>query len=282
MFDMPLPTHARTLPLQQSPAYARTLRALGQKARIVHGDGVGQMAVVTRQTPFGPLRAAMRGPLWETPDPRDRVDFLRRHRVHLHNPEDDAPDTMRAAGFWQVMTPGTVGLMDLTRDPVAAMHGKWRNAWRSAARADLRVQSGPFEPARDNWILALDGAQQRVRGFRGYPHAFTHAFAAQNPDAALCYVAYQERSQIAAMIFLLHAPTATYHIGWTGEDGRRCNAHRLLLIQAARDLSARGMTTLDLGQIDTRRAPGLARFKLGAGAQPVTLGGTWVRLPWCR
>ena len=40
-------------------------------------------------------------------------------------------------------------------------------------------------------------------------------------------------------------------------------------------LARRGVTRVDLGQVDTDTQPGLARFKLGAGADCRSLGGTW-------
>jgi lipid II:glycine glycyltransferase (peptidoglycan interpeptide bridge formation enzyme) len=78
------------------------------------------------------------------------------------------------------------------------------------------------------------------------------------------------------MLFLRHGTTATYHIGWTSRDGRAASAHNLILWDACARLAARGVRQLDLGIIDTETAPGLARFKLGTGAQPVRTGGTWL------
>ncbi len=282
MLNAPLPSYAYALPLQQSPAYARTIRALGQDAQLIHADGVGQVTVISRQTALGRLRAALRGPLWDTDDPERQAQFLRQTGAHVLGPEITAARVMRAAGYWQVMTAAHVGMLDLTQDLAPAMHPKWRHSWRRAQRADIKITAQPFDQARDMWLMSLERAQQRVIGYRGYPRPFTFAFARENPDAAMTYVAYQGRAKIAAMIFLLHHPTATYHIGWSGEEGRRACAHHLLLTQAAQDFAALGITALDLGQIDTRRTPGLARFKLGSGARAVELGGTWMRLPWSR
>ena len=279
MLTTPLPQFATALPLQQSPAYARTLRALGREVRLFHRDGVGQMMITSRNTRLGTLRGALRGPLWDSDDPTLQATFLRDANVHLCSPEDTARGVMRKAGFWPFMTGGYVGHLALTQDLAAAMHPKWRNAWRKSQRSAIRIESRPFERGRDMWIMSLDRAQQRAMGYRGYPRPFTLEYAIQNPDAAMTYVAYLRKSPIAAMIFLLHHPSATYHIGWSGEDGRRTNAHHLMLISAAQDFAERGLTTLDLGQIDTRRTPGLARFKLGAGAIPKPLGGTWLRRP---
>lgn len=81
------------------------------------------------------------------------------------------------------------------------------------------------------------------------------------------------------MLFICHGPVATYHIGWTSDEGRRAEAHRQILVHAIDWLAHRGIQRLDLGTLDTEHAPGLARFKLGTGARPVALDGTWLKLP---
>jgi lipid II:glycine glycyltransferase (peptidoglycan interpeptide bridge formation enzyme) len=83
---------------------------------------------------------------------------------------------------------------------------------------------------------------------------------------------------IAFMLILLHGDTATYHIGWTGPRGRAVGAHNLLLWDASCTLAARGYIRLDLGRTDPLRTPGIARFKLGAGAAPRDLGPTRLRI----
>ena len=266
------------LPLQQSPAYARTLRALGRHTDMVQQQGVGRMLMTGMQTRFGLLRMTGRGPLWDGDDASAQVDFLRRYRPMIINDEASDPAVLRRAGYVQVMTPAHLAVLPLTGDPIGRASQKWRNAWRRAGRAGLTIKSDVYDCARDSWITALDQAQQRIKGFRGYPLHFTAEFARLNPQEVLTYVAYDGGEPLAAMIFLLHWPSATYHIGWTGEDGRRTAAHHRILITAAQDFSARGLTCLDLGQIDTQTAPGLARFKLGAGAVPKRLGGTWIKL----
>jgi hypothetical protein len=44
-------------------------------------------------------------------------------------------------------------------------------------------------------------------------------------------------------------------------------------------LWAEGVRWLDLGSVDTEKAPGLARFKLGTGAELKRLGATMLVLP---
>ena len=84
---------------------------------------------------------------------------------------------------------------------------------------------------------------------------------------------------VVAMLFLCHGPVATYHIGWSGPKGRAMGAHNLILASAMEWLADRGHLWLDLGVLDTQANPGLARFKIGAGARVRPMGGTWLRLP---
>ena len=67
---------------------------------------------------------------------------------------------------------------------------------------------------------------------------------------------------------------ASYHVGWSGPEGRAANAHPLLLWSAMQALAAEGINRLDLGDVNTEDAPGLARFKIGAGANVRPLGPT--------
>jgi lipid II:glycine glycyltransferase (peptidoglycan interpeptide bridge formation enzyme) len=85
--------------------------------------------------------------------------------------------------------------------------------------------------------------------------------------------------RIASMLFLVHGRVATYQIGWSGEEGRRLSAHQLCLWEAMRALREAGVRRLDLGTVDTDAAPGLARFKIGAGARVRALGPTCLVLP---
>ena len=52
-----------------------------------------------------------------------------------------------------------------------------------------------------------------------------------------------------------------------------------MLARAAEALRAEGVAWLDLGSVDTEAAPGLARFKLGTGAELRRLGATCLVLP---
>ncbi|MCP5038993.1 MAG: GNAT family N-acetyltransferase, partial [Rhodobacteraceae bacterium] len=139
-----------------------------------------------------------------------------------------------------------------------------------------RTEAGPVEFGESrnlDWILARETSNRRRKRYRGWPHDFTKAFC-QEPSAWRLYVVRHHGHSIAGGLFLIHGTRATYQIGWSGHEGRRHNAQTLLLWNAMFRLKSMGVSGLDLGQIDTINAPGLARFKLGTGAQPVRLGPT--------
>jgi len=58
-------------------------------------------------------------------------------------------------------------------------------------------------------------------------------------------------------VFLRHGAAATYHAGWTSNEGRRLNAHNLLLWRGVLALREAGAGWLDLGAASARRRPAL-------------------------
>ena len=94
----------------------------------------------------------------------------------------------------------------------------------------------------------------------------------------MIFEAYQHKTLIAACLILRHGATATYQTAWASPTGHALQAPRVILWNAACRMVSLGQKTLDLGVVETDRSAGLARFKLGTGAQARQLGGTWVRL----
>jgi len=161
----------------------------------------------------------------------------------------------------------------------AALHGKWRNRLRHGENSDLRVRHRALPPRSDHWLLRADTAQQRTRGYRAWPVPLTLSFAATTPQAAMLFEAFQGADPVAALLVLRHGDTATYHIGHTTDTGRTASAHNLLMWSAMCWCAQHGHHWLDLGLINTESEPGLARFKLGTGADVKPLGGTWLHWP---
>lgn len=275
------------VPLQQHTSFVAALLAIGSQVEVTALPGNGSAAVMHRRVwPFGHLRLVSRGPIWPstTTDLQkyEALGMLRKTGVQLINNEDIPPAILRAAGFRQIITPTTVAELDLSQPPALrrkAMTAKWRNALRKAEGANLRIVARPYAHQTDRWLLDADRVQQRARGYKAMPPAITQAFALMNDGMAQIVTALKDGDPVAAMIVLRHGRAATYHVGWTSTEGRKYNAHNLCLASAADQLAKQGIARFDLGLLDTETLPGLARFKLGCGAKPRTLGGTWLHLP---
>jgi Acetyltransferase (GNAT) domain len=244
-------------PFQQSHAYAVAAGALG--ARIGRGvfDGV-QVQWLDRHG----LRLISRSAA-----PRGVLRHLARHAGVTV-----ATGAAQGFGLVPLMTDRFVALWDVAAAPAAlraAMHGKWRNRL-TVVEGSVRVRRGGDLGA----LLAQEVAQRAARGYRALSPAFTMAL----PGQALHLWEWRHGGTLgAAMCFVRHGDWATYHLGWASDAARGRGVHGVMLWQAAMALRAEGVRVIDLGDVNTDHAPGLARFKLGTGAALVRVGQTaWV------
>ncbi|MGS4982034.1 GNAT family N-acetyltransferase [Pseudosulfitobacter pseudonitzschiae] len=132
----------------------------------------------------------------------------------------------------------------------------------------------PFETWGKGWTTGA--ASSAAMAQRPLAVAGGHRTTAR---AAILFEAFQGADPVAALLILRHGTTATYHIGHTTTAGRAASAHTLLMWTAMCWCAGHGHQWLDLGLVETQRNAGLARFKLGTGADVVPLGGTWVHWP---
>ncbi|MEQ8291660.1 MAG: GNAT family N-acetyltransferase [Roseovarius sp.] len=276
--------------LQQHPFYGQAVRRMGGEAGIyrVVADGreIGRVQVLYRRVGPGRLAWIGRGPVWLPGAPlAARREALAGLAGAVGGAAVVQPDTPLEAcwlGAPAVMSAASVAEIDLTApaaDRMARQHGKWRNRLRGARAAGLTVRHRPVDMAADAGLLGRETAQRKARGYAALPPAFLHHWAGGDRQATRLFTAHQGQDTVAFMLFLLHPPVASYHIGWSGAAGRKTSAHHLLLWEASEWLAARGFARLDLGTIDTERAPGLARFKIGSGARIRVLGPTLLPLP---
>lgn len=273
--------------LQHAWRYGAAVAALGQRVhRAEIWDGgrcLGLAQVLVRRS--GPIQIGLlpRGPVWlELPASAPRIlQALRRGLLGAPVSALIATPETPAGGI-PILTPQTLAELPLNRDADvmrAAMHQKWRNALKKAERSKVKIAVTRPNPDDLAWLVRLDADQGRQRGYRGLSAGFLAAWAADDGSQLRLFTARAGGDVIAAMLFLDHAPGATYHLGWTGAEGRATSAHRLLLWRAMQHFAKAGRMRLDLGPLDTVNAPGLARFKLGAGAQARALSATALHLP---
>ncbi len=284
--------------LQQSWAYGQALQNLNvriHRAAIrVNGELMGlAQFMVRRIAGYLSLASCTRGPVWDPALPPDaRAQAIRllkqslpvpRLRVALFSPDAPASPEVETEtrGLWRVMTGYSTVMLDLTQ-PLEALRagldGKWRNRLaKTEADAAFSARVEPSLPEAQR-LLARETQQRAERRFQGLPTDFVSAYIEAAPSReqgfAVSYAQSRKETQ-AALLFLIHGSTATYHIGWSSDLGRKANAHNLLMWRGIEYLRRLGVERLDLGGVNTRALPGITRFKLGTGGQLLTLAGSY-------
>lgn len=272
--------------LEQSWAYGAAIEAVSPyRARRGVGS-IGEEPVVMLQVftrRIGPitLTKSLRGPIALAPiepatmirllEPVARRLRIRRLRPLFWLPElpvDQADRMMCALGKRPMVRGHATSVLDLSPDEAALrarLDGKWRNQLLRAEESGMRVETAHGGRFLD-LLVQRHETFRRARRHHGHSGREIAALvAAVEPgEDALILTALERNDPVAGVLLVVHGRGATYHVGWTGEAGRKANAHNLLLWRGVLALKARGVAFLDLGGIDGRAA-GVARFKLGMG-----------------
>ena len=270
-------------PMQQRWDYGATHAALGGEVirAVIHqnGEPVALCQSICRR--FGGILStslATRGPLWLTDCDRTAVLALIRRTSPLPHPRAQLFTTKNSARrLIPLMTTTSNAQIDLPVD-MTSLHGKWRNSLRKAQNSGLRVRHIACTAKSLRGLLALDRHQQGTKSYRALPAQFSLKWQEIAPEDLRMITVSQAGQTIASALFIRHGNTATYHVAHTTDRGRDVSAGRLALWRAFTDFSAQGLCQIDLGQIDTINAAGLARFKLGTGATVQHNGATVLAL----
>lgn len=241
--------------------------------------GVVQLVKVVRGPLFLEGDAALREPVFRLV--RDRWSLARAEAL-FWTPElpdgAEAVALMRGLGMRRTVTGYTTAWLDLSVGTAALRAGldqKWRNQLARAGRERLRIRESHGGAALA-WLAERHDGHRRRRRFGGPTGAFAAALAvvAPRPQDVLVLQAERGSEAVAGVLFLRHGDAATYYLAWSGPEGRAVHAHNLLMWSGIERLAAAGVRWLDLGGLDASM-PGVSRFKLGLGAPPLTLCGTW-------
>jgi hypothetical protein len=286
---------ALSAPMQQHWTYGASMRAPGMTVHraevVIDGRTVALAQFICRRYGFM-LGVALctRGPLWLTDLPDAQKAYIQRElkrtlplrwpRWTLFSPDLADPSDPSMASLTRVLTGYSTVIVDLSPSMVAlraGLHPYWRNRLASAEKSGLRITNVGTTPKDYRWVLEEERRQRERKNFYSLPLGFVDNYIdAGGAESALILKAEHQSRPVAAMLFLIHGSSATYHLGWTHAQGRALNAHNLILWNAFELLKQRGIIALDLGGVNTHDLPGISRFKINTGGRVVTYAGGYV------
>ena len=275
----------------QSLPFAKAVRVRDQKVTKLAlisraGEAVGLMAL--QEIKLGPIHVLnlYRGPLWFAAEPPSEWlhefaelfnrtyprRWLRRRRwLPEWRDSLEAQRILERAGFQPRPETYETVILDLSESLEALrakLKQKWRNALHKGEKSGLLLKTDWTGATRTLFLAHyhLDKSLKRYRG-RNVRFVKEEVMAAVAFRDILILWAFRGPKPIAGILIFQHGQSATYRVGWTTEEGRRCNAHNVLLWEAVEKLKERGVRYFDLGGIMPDSAEGLSRFKQGMGGQ---------------
>jgi hypothetical protein len=277
-------------PLEQAWAYGDSIAAVStneiRRAIVMfEGSPVATLQTAERWLPAGfKLIRLTRGPVTAHPELLPdiaralRAEYPRLTRNLLFWMPDaiGGADAMRPIGKRMMTTGYTTAWLDLQPPPDilrANLRGNWRNALAQAEADAPKITDDRRQREIENFIAGYL-KDRRTQKYSGPAGILVRRIAETFRKDTVLLQALDHGDVIAATLFLRHGASATYYLSWTTSLGRERNAANLLLWQGLIRLRDAGVKWLDLGGMDAR-APGIARFKLGLGADAVTYSGTW-------
>ena len=283
--------------LTQAWCYGEGKRAQGWSVeRLVFQDEDGPIAlcqVLVRRFLGLPIIARVnRGPVFlhesSSREVHDRVYSALRRRWSFGRrgllliapalPFDDASAALlRSAGFRQ-RRPGGWGsaLIDLQR-PLDAIRAGVASTWRNRLNASLK--SGVEVRIRDDreafdWMLEGHATNMAVKGFVGPEVRFLRAMIDADPNSFRVVQGLIDNVPSAGILVARFGAHAEPYLCWTGEAGRRANAHNLLYWTAISEMKIAGCRAVDLGGYTTTEKYGA--FKRGMKGDEYRLCGEWL------
>jgi len=282
----------------QSWVYGEGKRAAGWDIeRLVFqqagGAPVALCQVLVKRVLGVPVAARInRGPLFAgTPAPelrlavfevlRARWRFARRGLLFIAPALPCVPEStalLRSAGFIERKSAGWgSALIDLTPAPDAiraALSSKWRNHLNGSFKAGIELRVRDDAEAFE-WMIGKHAANMKMKGFVGPSPGFVRALTRAAPrDFTLFQGLLGE--PCSAILVVRHGAHAETFISWTGEQGRRTNAHHFLLWHVLMEMKRVGARAIDLGGYTTNDKYGA--YMRGMKGREYRLVGEWLAL----
>ncbi len=250
--------------------------------------------VAVQELKFGPIHQINinRGPLWFKGfgGSQDMKGFLEALKVTFPKrflrrltwmpewsfSEDQAMHFLEETGLQRTKKSFETLWMDISPEMEVLkkrLHRKWRNHLHKAERSSLEVAVDFKGTHLDYFLRAYDlfKAQKKFEGPDG--NFFKHEIEAALPfkDAIILW-ARLDGVPVAGVVVMKHGNSASYRVSWNTKEGRRNNAHFLLLWKAIEILKKLNVVTFDLGGILPDDNDGLNIFKLGMNGERFKTG----------
>jgi len=194
----------------------------------------------------------------------------------LHSGDRSAA-LMRAAGFTPRKADGWgSALIDLqpSLDAIrAGLSSKWRNHLNGSLKAGIAVHISGEREVFD-WMLDRHASNMAIKGYEGPSVSFVRNMIAASPQDFAVFQAYIDNQPVSAILLARFGTHAETYLSWTGEAGRKSNAHHLLLWHLITESKAAGCRALDLGGYTTSGKYGA--YKRGMKGREYRLAGEWL------
>lgn len=186
---------------------------------------------------------------------------------------------LRAAGFMQRRSGGwgsaLINLQPSLEGIRAALSSKWRNHLNASLKAGISLRVRRDHEAID-WMLERHASNMAAKGFAGPAVSFVRSMIASRPEDFWVLQALLESEPCSGILLARFGAHAETLLSWTGEAGRRANAHHFLLWHVLAEMKAAGCRALDLGGYTTTNAYGA--YKRGMKGSEYRLAGEWLAI----
>jgi len=177
--------------------------------------------------------------------------------------------------------PARTVILDLTQSEdqlLDRLHHKTRYNIKVAEKNSVVIHPQGWTLRVDNFWKLMKKTVKRDK-FSSHPKDYyeklLNFFSGASEIKTKLFLAYHQDKPVAGLILLTHKGTGYYLHGASDYDYRHLMAPYLLHWSVIKFLKQEGFENYDMWGIDSRRWPGVTRFKLGWGGRTVEYPGTF-------
>ena len=159
----------------------------------------------------------------------------------------------------------------------AKLNGKWRNQLKKAESYNLElIVDKSNESFR--WLLSCYDQMIKEKLFKGTSAKFYSVLQRNNKNNHFIFKVKHLNTLVAGILIILHGKSCVYQIGWNNSEGRKVYANNFLIWYAMLHMKKLECKWFDLGGVDLKNTPGIAKFKNGLKGENYELVGEWVSI----